>query len=298
MVSVLRTRGLSKRYGTIRAVDGVDLDVEEGDCYGFLGLNGAGKTTTIRMILGLVRPDAGGVELFGSDARTNFIPNMRRTGSLVEGPAFYPYLSAARNLDVLRWAHGGVERSRIDEVLGQVGLADRAGSPVRTFSQGMRQRLAIAMALLTRPELVILDEPLNGLDPKGIQDIRTLIRSLNRDRGVTFLVSSHLLHEIEITCNRVGILREGRLEVQDRVDALLARTVHSVRIECVDPAKAAGMLRTLTYVREVSDEGDALQARVGSDDLARLNADLVRSGIAVTGFVPLRRTLEEFFFDR
>ncbi|MHC4605554.1 MAG: ABC transporter ATP-binding protein [Planctomycetota bacterium] len=295
MVAVLRTENLSKRFGKIRAVRGVGIEIAEGDIYGFLGVNGAGKTTTIRMILRLIRPDAGRVEVFGKEVRGHFIEIMRRVGSLVETPAYYPHLSAAKNLEILRLINGGIHRSRIDEVLGQVNLLERRHSRVRTYSQGMRQRLAIAMALLPRPDFMILDEPMNGLDPQGISDMRTLIRRLNRDHGITFLFSSHQLHEVEITCNRVGIIRDGELVVQEKVETLLRRAVPSVRIGCARPAEALEKIRALDYVREAETEGDAIRASLEPGDFARLNADLVAAGVEVSAFTPVRLTLEEFF---
>ena len=295
MVAILRTENLAKRFGKIQAVRGVDLTIEEGDIYGFLGLNGAGKTTTIRMILRLIRPDAGRTELFGRDIRRHFIEVMRKVGALVELPAYYPHLSAVRNLNLLRRISGSIERTRIDEVLDIVGLTKRKHSAVKTYSQGMRQRLGIAMALLPSPRLVILDEPTNGLDPQGIHDIREAIRRLNREEGVTFLISSHLLHEIEITCNRVGIIRDGRLVLQEEVKTLLTRRSPSVRIECRPVGKALPMLRELDYVREVEDSDGVLIARLDPGDFARLNADLVNAGLEVSSFAPVRFTLEEFF---
>ncbi len=297
MVAILRTENLAKRFGKIQAVRGVDLSIEEGDIYGFLGLNGAGKTTTIRMILRLIRPDAGRTELFGRDVRRHFIEVMRKVGALVELPAYYPHLSAVRNLNLLRRISGSIERTRIDEVLDIVGLAKRKHSAVKTYSQGMRQRLGIAMALLPSPRLVILDEPTNGLDPQGIHDIREAIRRLNREEGVSFLISSHLLHEIEITCNRVGIIRDGQLVLQEKVKSLLARTSPSVRIECRPVEKALPMLRELDYVREVEDSDGVLIARLDPGDFARLNADLVKAGLEVSSFAPVRFTLEEFFLS-
>src|SRR5436190_16328763 len=199
MVAVLQTQGLSKRFGAFQAVQDLNLEVQEGDIYGFLGLNGAGKTTTMRMILRLIRPTAGRVAIFGRDIRSDFIGIMKQVGSLVELPAYYPYLSAVKNLEILRLASGGVPVSRIAEVLDLVGLASRMHDRVGTYSQGMRQRLGIAMAFLAKPRLVFLDEPTNGLDPQGINHIRGMIKELNRKDGVTFVISSHLLHEIELT---------------------------------------------------------------------------------------------------
>src|SRR6185295_4155627 len=176
MVSVLQTEGLTKHFGQFKAVEDLNLDVQEGDLYGFLGPNGSGKTTSMRMILRLIRPTADRVEMFGEDVQADFIGIMERVGALVELPAYYPYLSAVKNLEVLRLISGNVPEARIPEILDTVGLASRMHDRVRTYSQGMRQRLGIAMALLAKPRLVFLDEPTNGLDPEGINHIRQVIQ--------------------------------------------------------------------------------------------------------------------------
>ena len=298
MVAVLRTEGLTKHFGRFRAVDGIDLDVQEGDIYGFLGLNGAGKTTTLRMILRLIRPTAGRVEVFGLDPAKSFIEVMKRVGCLVELPAYYPYLSGWKNLEVLRLATGGIEAKRIDEVLEVVGLAERKHDAVRTYSQGMRQRLGIAMALLPRPRLVLLDEPTNGLDPHGIHHIREAIRELNRRDGVTFVVSSHLLHEVEITCNRVGILKQGKLLLQDTVARILEKTIDGVRVVADPPGQALEAVRRQPWVADVSEApGGGLRVRCEPSRFADLNRLLVQEGCSVRELSPVRRTLEEYFLS-
>lgn len=298
MVAVLRTEGLAKHFGRFKAVDGIDLDVQEGDIYGFLGLNGAGKTTTLRMILQLVRPTAGRVSVFGMDPATSFIEVMKQVGCLVELPAYYPYLSAWKNLEILRLATGGIESKRIDEVLDIVGLGERKHDPVRTYSQGMRQRLGIAMALLPRPRLVLLDEPTNGLDPHGIHHIREAVRELNRRDGVTFVVSSHLLHEVEITCNRVGILKQGKLLLQDTVSRILEKTIDGVKVAVDAPARAAELMRRQPWVSEVADlPGGGLRVRCEPSRFPELNRLLVAEGLQVRELSPVRRTLEEYFLS-
>jgi ABC-2 type transport system ATP-binding protein len=294
---ILETRGLTKRFGRIRAVQDVDLRVEEGDIYGFLGLNGAGKTTTIRMILQLIRPTAGAVAVFGKEMGRHFIEIMRRVGALVELPAYYPFLSARKNLELLALASGGVPNGRIREVLELVGLAERMDDRVGTYSQGMRQRLAIAMALLARPKLVILDEPTNGLDPHGINHIREAIQRLNREEGVTFVISSHLLHEVEITCNRVGIIKEGKLIVQDTVQNLLASSVSQVRLECEPRDTAEGVLRGLGLKPRTLPDG-AFRFYAGRADLPNVTRELVAAGVRVFSLHPERMSLEEFFLSR
>lgn len=299
MPAVLRTEALTKRFGRFVAVDDVSLQVEEGDLYGFLGLNGAGKTTTMRMILGLVRPTSGRVSIFGKDLEDDFIGIMSRVGCLVELPAYYPYLSAWKNLEILRLATGGIPESRIGEMLELVGLGGRMHDRVRTFSQGMRQRLGIAMALLPKPRLVFLDEPTNGLDPHGITQIRNILKDLNRREGMTLVVSSHLLHEIELTCNRVAILKKGKLVLQDTLDRVLSRTVTGVRVQADPAAKALEVLRAQSWIREVSeDPAGGLRVACEPSRFAEVNGLLVAAGAAVKELTPVRQTLEEFFLSQ
>lgn len=296
---VLRTEGLTKRFGRFTAVDGISLEVHEGDRYGFLGLNGAGKTTTMRMLLGLVRPSSGRVEIFGKDLREDFIGIMKGVGCLVELPAYYPYLSGWMNLEILRRVTGGIPEARIGEVLERVGLGTRMRDPVRTYSQGMRQRLGIAMALLPRPRLILLDEPTNGLDPHGILQIREVLQDLNRREGTTLVISSHLLHEIELTCSKVAILKQGRLVLQDTLDRVLDRTVSGVRVLVEPSARAAELLRAQSWVREVAEEpSGGLRVACEPARFAEVNALLTGAGLPVRELSPVRQTLEEFFLSQ
>jgi ABC-2 type transport system ATP-binding protein len=299
MVAVLQTEGLTKHFGTFPAVQDLSLEVQEGDLYGFLGGNGSGKTTTMRMILGLVRPTSGRALIFGKDVRAHFIEVMSQVGSLVELPAYYPYLSAVQNLEILRLASGGVARSRIDEVLDLVELGSRKHDRVRTYSQGMRQRLGIAMALLAKPRLVFLDEPTNGLDPHGINQVRHVIKDMNRKDGVTFVISSHLLHEIELTCNRVGMIKQGKLILQDKLDAVIARTVDGLHIGCDKRDEAMKLLRARDWVQAVREEENGL-VRVSCPPgrFAEVNALLAENGVTVSELTPARQTLEEFFLSQ
>ena len=292
MVAVLQTEGLTKHFGAFK-------DVQEGDLYGFLGPNGSGKTTTMRMILRLIRATKGKVRLFGMDMETEFIRIMKDVGSLVELPAYYPYLSAVKNLEILRLASGGTDAGRIPEVLETVGLAPRMHDRVGTYSQGMRQRLGIAMALLTKPRLVFLDEPTNGLDPHGINHIRGVIQELNRRDGVTFVISSHLLHEVELTCNRVGMIKQGKLLIQDKLDAIIARTIDGLRIVCSPTEKALGLLKGPPWIREAREEsGGVLRVWCPAERFAEVNGLLVGNGVTVSELTPVRKTLEEFFLSQ
>lgn len=291
---VIKTRALTKRYGELRAVDGVNLEVRPGDVYGFLGANGSGKTTTVRMLLGLVLPTSGEAEVLGMrmpTARQSVLP---RIGSLVESPAAYPHLSGTANLALLD-ASGSdrsrreVRRTRIGTALEQVGLSPGDRRPVRTYSQGMRQRLGLAAALMRQPTLLILDEPSNGLDPHGTQEIRKLLLELNAE-GTTIFLSSHLLAEIEQMCTHVGVLRDGRLILQEELDTLL-RPTGLVAVRTPDIDVCSELLGDVV----ASVEDDRLLVRAESP--ARLNAYLVGEGIRVDEIGPYRRTLEEIVLD-
>ena len=218
-VPALRVSGLVRRYGGRAVVGGVDLRVERGEIYGFLGPNGAGKTTTMRMILGLVRRDAGTIEVFG---QTDPATVRARVGGIIEGPRFYPYLSALENLRIFAAYSGGLPDARLEELLELVRLKDRRLDRVATFSLGMKQRLGIAQALLGGPDLLLLDEPANGLDPAGMKEIRDLMAQLKTERQVAVLVSSHLLGEVDRICDRIGILKEGRMVAEGRPSELVA----------------------------------------------------------------------------
>ncbi len=289
MSSVIVTRGLVKRFGRVRAVDGIDLDVRAGDVYGFLGANGSGKTTTVRMLLGLVLPTRGEVELLGGRMPRAGRRVLPRVGALIEGPAHHGHLSGAANLALLDAAGPGGRRRdrkrRIADVLDQVGLGGVGRRPVGAYSLGMRQRLGLAGALLRRPELLVLDEPTNGLDPQGIAEIRALLLDLHRG-GTTVFLSSHLLAEVEQLCSRVGVLDRGRLVLQDEVARLTAPTGATV-VETPEPER----VRAVLDGRVLTTSGNRVVVR-GADP-AEVNARLVGAGVPVTGLVLQRPTLEE-----
>lgn len=288
MSTVIATRALAKRYGRVRAVDGIDLDVRAGDVYGFLGANGSGKTTTVRMLLGLVLATSGEVDVLGHRMPRSGRQVLPRVGALIEGPAAYGHLSGRENLALLDASGPGgrraTRRQRIGDVLEQVGLAGVDRRPVRGYSLGMRQRLGLAGALLRRPELLILDEPTNGLDPQGIAEIRELLLQLNR-AGTTVFLSSHLLAEIEQMATRVGVLDRGRLVLQEQLDVLTAPTGCTV-VTTTEPERVTALLDG--RVRAV----DGGRIVIDGADPAEVNAQLVRAGIAVTGLVAERPTLE------
>lgn len=220
--ALLEVQGLTKTFGSRVAVDRLNLRIAEGDIYGFLGTNGSGKTTTIRMITGLIHPDAGEVRIGGFHLKSQFKSAISLVGAIVENPAFYGYLSAYDNLKLMANLYPSVTRKRVDEVLEIAGLSERAKDKVASFSLGMKQRLGIAGALLNQPKLIILDEPTNGLDPQGMKEIKELIVQLAAEQGISFLISSHLLHDVEQICNKAAVIRKGKLIAEGEVKQLLA----------------------------------------------------------------------------
>ena len=286
---MITTTGLTKRYGRVLAVDGVDLNVGEGDRYGLLGPNGSGKTTLIRLLLGLVYATSGEITLMGRPVPRQLKAVLPEVGTLVEGPAAYGHLSGRANLALVDAAGPGgprrTRRTRIDEALERVGLGGVDRRPVKAYSLGMRQRLGLAAALLRAPRLLVLDEPTNGLDPRGINEFRELLIELNR-AGTTLLVSSHLLSEVDQLCTRVGVMDRGRLVVQDDLDALRTPTGR-IEVHTPDADRAVALLDGRVDVR------DADRLLVRHADAAELNAELVAAGIRVGEIRAQRHTLEE-----
>lgn len=290
----VQTEGLTKRFGATAAVDRLTMRVGRGDIYGFLGPNGAGKSTTLRMLLGLVRPTSGVIKFPVRASSWEYLRARARVGAIVETPAFYENFSGRRNLQLLASLSGGVQLKRVEEVLEMVDLRDRAQDPVRVYSYGMRQRLGIAQALLPTPEIIILDEPSNGLDPQGIQETRQLIRRFRDEFRLTVLLSSHLLTEVEQLCNRVGIIHEGRLLYEGEPSALVAPTSQfKVR---VDNLSAATELLTREPGVIVSQNGASfLRIAADAERIPALNALLVAHGIKVYELTPAQESLEEAF---
>ena len=291
------TSGLTKRFGEQVAVDAVDLVVPHGAVYGFLGPNGSGKTTTIRMLLGLVRPTAGSHTLLGRPMPAGQDAALRRVGALVEGPAFHPYLSGRANLARLdaadRYADPGTSRARVDQALDRVGLAAAATKRFRAYSLGMRQRLAIAGALLQPRELLVLDEPTNGLDPQGTREVRHLIGTLAED-GATVLVSSHLLTEVEQVCSHVGIMHVGRLLTQGPLAEVRSQSAARVRVDTERPGDAARVLAGLG-AEDVQVRDHRADGLIGKLAPEKIVAALVHDGVPVVGFAVERPSLEEQF---
>jgi len=293
----VETRGLSKRFGSRLAVDGLDMVVPRGAVYGFLGPNGSGKTTTIRMLLGLVEPTAGTRSLLGHAIPREASRALPQVGALVEGPAFHPYLSGRSNLARLDaadlWSDPGTARTRIDAALDRVGLLATAGKRYRAYSLGMRQRLAIAASLLTPRELLVLDEPTNGLDPQGTREVRHLVASLAED-GATVLISSHLLSEVEQICTHLGIMSDGRLVAQGTVSELRGAGVTTVGVTTSRPSDAASVLGRLG-VTDVEVVGDEVRGHPGPVAPETIVAALVHADVPVRGFAVTTPSLEDLF---
>jgi ABC-2 type transport system ATP-binding protein len=293
----ITTEALTKRYGRLTAVDRLDLQVHEGDLFGFLGPNGSGKTTTVRILLGLVFATSGRIELLGRPMPAAALAVLGSVGALVEGPAFYPHLSGRANLAAMDQAGPGGprrdRRRRIGEALERVGLADVGRRPVRAYSSGMRQRLGLAAALLRSPHLLVLDEPTNGLDPQGMREVRDLLVQLVRG-GATVFLSSHLLAEVELICSRAAIVHQGRLVAQAPVAELLAPTGR-VLVATPDTASAAELAASMPGLRIDERRDDRLVVHLNGLPPEALNQRLVEGGVRVRELVAERPTLEDVF---
>jgi ABC-2 type transport system ATP-binding protein len=293
----VESSGLTKRFGRQVAVDAVDLAVPRGAVYGFLGPNGSGKTTTIRMLLGLIRPTSGAHALLGQRMPGAAAAVLPRVGALVEGPGFHPYLSGMDNLRRLdaadRTARRATAEARIRAALDRVGLGAAAGKRFRAYSLGMRQRLALAAAMLAPRDLLILDEPTNGLDPQGTREVRSLIATLAAE-GATVLLSTHLLSEVEQVCSHVGVMHVGRLVAQSTLEDLRAEAAPRARVDTDRPADAARVLRELGLI-EVAHDGVAATGLLGPVAPEKVVATLVHDGIPVRGFAVVAADLEEQF---
>ncbi|WP_027341258.1 ATP-binding cassette domain-containing protein [Hamadaea tsunoensis] len=297
MTAVIEIKGLRKTFRSLRrgpkvALDGFDMLVEPGQIHGFLGPNGSGKTTTLRTLLGLVRADGGEMSILGTPSR-EYASVAHRVGAIVESPAFFGNFSGRKTLSLLATA-GGVGQSRVGEVLERVGLRDRADDRVRSYSLGMKQRLAVASALLKQPELLILDEPANGLDPAGIHEMRTLMRDLAAD-GVTVLVSSHILSEIEIICDTVTIISRGRRVLAGPVDAVLAEHDNGdFRVRVPEPDRAREVLAGAGLSVTAADDHLVVG---GVTDASAISEALGRAEIWLTELSPIAPDLESVFLD-
>ena len=284
---------LVKRYGSTLAVDHLNLEVQAGEVLGLLGPNGAGKSTTIGMLVGLIHPTSGSVSVFGKDLRRHYLEIMSRLGVVCERPSFYGHLSARENLVIL--ARLARREVTIDKALDRVGLLDVASKRVQTLSMGMRQRLGLAQALLLEPELLILDEPANGLDPEATREMLVLLRHLANEAFVTIVFSSHMLHDVEELCDRVAIINKGRLITCERTDALLSYDQTHAEV-LMDAAEAAARrLADLAWVVSVEARPGRLDVVLRDANIHQLNSFLLNTGYRVAGIMPRRRTLQDYF---
>jgi ABC-2 type transport system ATP-binding protein len=291
---ILQTRALTKRYGERLAVDGLTLSVPRGEVFGFLGPNGAGKTTTIRMCLGLIRPTSGVVEINGGDVAREGGRVLPRVGALIEQPALYPYLSGRDNLRVIGDAQGGVSEARVEQTLDLVALRERGGDRVKTYSLGMKQRLGVAMALLQDPDLLVLDEPTNGLDPAGMVEMRDLLRRLAA-QGKTVFVSSHALDEVRQMCSRVAIINHGRLVTESSVAELTrGQGIFVVTLERAAEALAAVQAQPWGASARLGDVGQLITPTPDGDGAA-LNLFLAQAGFTPRAIAPQEERLEDVF---
>ena len=295
--AIIETQGLCKDFGARPAVIDLDLTVPRGCAFGFLGHNGAGKTTLIRMLLGLTSADAGTMWIRGRPVPRERAEALARVGAIVEEPHFHGHLSGRENLEVVAAVRGPEAFPRIDGALRRVGLGDRAGDRVRTYSQGMRQRLGVARCLLADPELLILDEPMNGLDPGGILEFRTMVGELTGE-GRTVFLSSHLLDEVEKTCGSAAVIDRGRLIAQGPIGSLLAGEQSELEIGCEQPRMALDVLDGHPAISSAREIPDGVRVTLAANDgAASINARLVQAGVAVFRLEPVRESLEQRFLQ-
>lgn len=297
MSAVISVTHLSKKFDDLKAVDDLSFTVNEGDIYGFLGQNGAGKSTTIRMLLTLIKPTSGEINIFGKNLFTHRSDVLQQTGAVIEKPDLYKYLSAYQNLSIFAKMSGvKVTRQLLMKQLEMVGLAERANSKVKTFSQGMKQRLGIAVALVHNPRLIILDEPTNGLDPQGIADMRNLILQLSKDMGKTIVVSSHLLSEIEIIANRILIINKGKKVVEGNAAELLDPAKTIVQIETTNNAEAKNKLSLSKWASFILPSNDIVKMQMNKAGIPELTNDMSAMEIGILSIQP-RHSLEDYFLS-
>lgn len=295
---VIQISSLSKRFKDLLAVDELELHVNRGDVFGFLGPNGAGKSTTIRMMLSLISPTSGTINIFGKSLLENRKEILTNIGAIVEKPDFYQYLPAIKNLEILAKISGKeISSKRIIELLDLVGLKDRAKSKVKTYSHGMKQRLGIAQALLHDPELIVLDEPTTGLDPQGMKEIRDLILRLSKDENKTIFLSSHILSEIELVANRMIIINKGKKIVEGEVSNLLNSNKVKVTVEVENIITVKNILETTKWLNQIeSISANKINFNLEQNEIPLLNKFLVENGIMVNALVPVR-SLEDYFLN-
>lgn len=297
MEDVIRVENLSKTFDNLEAVSNLSFTVGSGTIYGFLGQNGAGKSTTIRMLLTLIKPTSGRISIFGKDLAGHRAQILKQTGAIIEKPDLYNYLTALENIQLMGRLSGyKLEKKELLNRLDSVGLSDRVNSKVKTFSQGMKQRLGIACAIVHQPKLIILDEPTNGLDPQGIADIRNLILHLSKNENKTILVSSHLLNEMELIADSMLIIDRGRRIVEGRVSDLLHPADMMVAVDTTDNAASLQKLKTSGWAKKLQPGTDGILMQLHKKDIPLLNRDLVAMGVDVLSLQP-KHTLEDYFLS-
>jgi ABC-type multidrug transport system ATPase subunit len=296
-MAVIKVENISKHFGQLKAVDQLSFEVEAGQVFGFLGQNGSGKSTTIRMLLSLIHPSSGSIELFGKSIQKNRAAILEQVGAIIERPDLYPYLSATEHLQLFaKVRKQKVEANRITKTLEQVGLAQRAQDKVQTFSLGMKQRLGIAIALVHNPSLIILDEPTNGLDPQGIADIRALIKHLSHEEGKTVFVSSHLLSEIEQVANQILIIHQGKKMVEGMTKELLDPEKRVIQIKTMDDKQALAIIVSSSFSEYILPRKEGIFLKLPAHSIPLLNESLIKSGVAVMG-IETKNSLEDYFLQ-
>ena len=296
-MAVIKVENISKNFGTLKAVDNLSFEVEAGQVFGFLGQNGSGKSTTIRMLLSLIHPSSGSIELFGKSIQKNRASILEQVGAIIERPDLYPYLTATEHLQLFaKVRKQKVAAINITKTLEQVGLSHRSQDKVQTFSLGMKQRLGIAIALVHNPSLIILDEPTNGLDPQGIADIRSLIQYLAKEEGKTVFVSSHLLSEIEQVANQILIIHQGKKMVEGVTKELLDPEKRIVQIKTIDDVKALSIIVAGSFSQYLLSRKEGIFLKLPTTAIPMLNESLVQSGIAVLG-IETKNSLEDYFLQ-
>jgi len=296
-MSVIKVQHISKHFGSLKAVDDLSFEVQAGQVFGFLGQNGSGKSTTIRMLLSLIHPSSGSIEIFGQSIEKNRAAILEQVGAIIERPDLYPYLSAKEHLQLFaKVRKQKITTNAIDETLVKVGLANRAKDKVQTFSLGMKQRLGIAIALVHNPSLIILDEPTNGLDPQGIADIRELIKYLAKEEGKTVFVSSHLLSEIEQVANQILIIHQGKKMVEGITKELLDPQKRIVQIKTMDDAGTLQVIVAGSFSNYLLPRKEGIFLKIPTYEIPLLNESLIKAGVSLLG-IETKNSLEDYFLQ-
>jgi ABC-type multidrug transport system ATPase subunit len=297
MSPIIEVNNLTKQFKELTAVDALSFAVPKGEVYGFLGQNGAGKSTTIRMLLTLIQPTSGNISILGNELTHHRKEILKEVGAIIEKPDLYNYLTALENISIMaRLSRVKLSKAELLQHLDRVGLKERAGSKVKTFSQGMKQRLGIACALVHNPQLIILDEPTNGLDPQGIADVRNLILGLSRDEGKTIFVSSHLLSEVEVIADSMLIIDKGRKVAEGRVNDLLHPSETLVHLDTGNNEATRSLLRQTQWQKAVQPSEEGILLKMHRDEVPALNQYLVQNGVAVFS-LRAKHSLEDYFLS-